>query len=463
MDAELRHAFGEGEGDPSLLTEAEQVRAASFSERRRSQFVLGRTLLRRLAGEVLCLPPCDVPLEVSSEGRPELFGTGLFASVSHSGAGALAVVSRVPVGCDLEDLGGRSRDEVSLSRRYFHVAEAARIEALAVGKRRSLFLEQWTRKEALFKSGLLPWPDCLAADLWDGICQISGGLVRIASLPGLPAGWVARAVLAHPVVPVRGPQRLAPFRLAQAAIALSAASQIFPTARPWGLSGASLGLLAVGLGVASKRSFFGPVHTRLSDSRCIALTFDDGPDPSLTPDVLDLLSRYDIHATFFVVARQAEKHPELVQRLLAQGHQLGCHDLHHSPYSNFRMDAAFVRELGEAREILRKIAGRVPYLYRPPVGLTNPHLFVALRRYGMACVCWNRSAVEAGNRRLDHIRRIGGLAEGGAIVLMHDVLPHPEYKAVFLEQLDALCCEISRRGLVPGRLDELLGLPTWSA
>lgn len=214
MDAELRHAFGRGEGDSSLLTDVERTRAASFSERRRSQFVLGRTLLRRLAGEVLCLPPRDVPLEVSSEGRPELPGTGLFISVSHSGAGALAVVARVPVGCDLEDLGGRSRDEVALSRRYFHAAEAARIEALAAKERRGLFLEQWTRKEALFKSGFLPWPDCLAADLWDGICPVSGGLARIASLPGIPAGWVARTALAHSVVPVRGPQRLAPSCLA---------------------------------------------------------------------------------------------------------------------------------------------------------------------------------------------------------------------------------------------------------
>ena len=214
MGAELRHAFGEGAGDLSLLSGAERALAASFSERRRSEFLLGRTLLRRLAGEILSLLPCDVPLDVSSEGRPELSGTGLFASVSHSGVGALAVVASVPVGCDLEDLGGRSRDEVALSRRYFHAAEAARIEALAAGDRRSLFLEQWTRKEALFKSGLLPWPDCLAADLWDGICPISGGAARIASLPGVPAGWIARAALAHPAVSVRGPQCLPSFRLA---------------------------------------------------------------------------------------------------------------------------------------------------------------------------------------------------------------------------------------------------------
>ena len=90
--------------------------------------------------------------------------------------------------------------------------------------------------------------------------------------------------------------------------------------------------------------------------------------------------------------------------------------------------------------------------------LFRSHLFRALRHQRMVCICWNSSARDAGNRRLAGIDKIGTLAFPGAIVVLHDVLPRPELKPMVVAQMDRLAKEIVRQGLVPGRLDELLGI-----
>ena len=113
------------------------------------------------------------------------------------------------------------------------------------------------------------------------------------------------------------------------------------------------------------------------------------------------------------------------------------------------------------RDSFRDVLGVEPALHRPPVGLTNPHLFSALKRNGMTCVCWNRAGRDAGNRRTRGILKIGKLARPGAIVLLHDVLPRPELKDLLLDQLDRLADDIRRRGLRTGRLDELLAVRPW--
>ncbi len=451
---EFRHAFTTSDGDPTLLSAEEQKRAAGLTEGRQAQFIRSHALLRQLAAEALACHPAEVPLASSSDGRPILPGTGFHVSLSHSADGALAVIARTPVGGDLEACPGRSRDTLAISRRFFHGREAERLQAAAPEKRHGLFLEQWTRKEALFKTGLQDWQTCLTTDLWDGVLGLPEMPVHIIR-PALPEGWIGRIAVSCVARPLTRPHRFTPFHAASALFLASLLCRFWP--------GMAAGLLATGLGVASRRSFFGPIHRHLADPSRLALTFDDGPDPALTPDVLDMLDRYGFRATFFLVARRAERHPELVRQILSRGHQIGCHDLDHSNLSNFRLTAGFRRDLGEAQALLTGIAGRAPSLYRPPVGLTNPHLFPVLRELGMHCVLWSRSAWDAGNRNSAHIRRLETLPEGGAIILLHDALPRPELKTEVLEHLGLLFGEIRRRKLLPGRLDELLGIPTWRA
>jgi peptidoglycan/xylan/chitin deacetylase (PgdA/CDA1 family) len=196
-------------------------------------------------------------------------------------------------------------------------------------------------------------------------------------------------------------------------------------------------------------------------SRRIALTFDDGPDPALTPEVLDTLRRCGMKATFFVVGRRAERYPDLVKRAAAEGHTIVCHDLHHGVWSNFRLAGSLTRDIGEAREIIRRIIGAAPLLYRPPVGLTNPHTGIALARLGMQCIGWSRSVGDRGNRIAGRLKRIPSLAGPGEVVMLHDVLPRPGLKAEVLAQIDALCASVQEQGLTAVGVAELFGVAAY--
>lgn len=226
----------------------------------------------------------------------------------------------------------------------------------------------------------------------------------------------------------------------------------------------ALGLLAglqglLGLGVAWPHwRCFGPVVTDCGDPARIALSFDDGPDPAMTPQVLDRLRARGIKATFFLVGRNVRRHPELARRIVAEGHCVGSHSFDHSIFSNFRLTAAARRDLQATREAFREVLGVDPHLHRPPVGLTNPHLFQALRREEMRCVCWNRTGRDGGNRRAEGIARIGDLAAPGAIVCLHDVLPRPEREVEVLAQIDRLLANIAWQGLEAIRLEAIPGL-----
>jgi|WetSurMetagenome_2_1015567.scaffolds.fasta_scaffold00645_17 peptidoglycan-N-acetylglucosamine deacetylase len=200
-----------------------------------------------------------------------------------------------------------------------------------------------------------------------------------------------------------------------------------------------------------RSNFFVRAHTRNKwESSKVAITFDDGPDPNLTPDVLDMLKRFGFHATFFVVGAKAKLRPDIVKRMVAEGHVVACHDLNHSALSNFRFGAALTRDMAAARAIVREIIGATPLLYRPPMGLSNPHLGAALLALKMKCIGWSRSARDAGNRRLGGIRKISLLkVRGGDVVLLHDRLPVPEYKTEILSQLESLFTAIRDSKLSP--------------
>ncbi len=195
----------------------------------------------------------------------------------------------------------------------------------------------------------------------------------------------------------------------------------------------------------------------------IALTFDDGPEPLITPQILEILKQHRVKATFFVIGVKAKQHPDIVRQIHAAGHVVACHDLTHGSLGNFRMRRRLVRDIGRAAAIVEEIIGRRPALYRPPVGLTNPHLAGALKRLGMRCVGWSRSARESGNRREDRLGQIGDLARGGEVVLLHDTLPVEHYRRQLLHEIDRLCLNIEKLGLRAVSIDELFGVAAYSS
>jgi len=239
--------------------------------------------------------------------------------------------------------------------------------------------------------------------------------------------------------------------------ACNAALFLIPAFRPLFLGVALLHVAVLVWGITNIRSqFFGKVLFRAAGAtkKC-ALTFDDGPDPGLTSAIVDLLNAYGFKATFFAIGNKARSYPAIVKKAFDAGHCIGCHDLTHAVTSNFRMTESLILDISAAQRIIYTIIGKTPLLYRPPVGLMNPHVPIALTRLNMTCIGWNRRVRDAGNRRIKTLVGLPALAKPGSVILLHDCLPKPEMKPVFLAQLEKLLQTIKEKGLEPVRVDEL--------
>jgi peptidoglycan/xylan/chitin deacetylase (PgdA/CDA1 family) len=166
--------------------------------------------------------------------------------------------------------------------------------------------------------------------------------------------------------------------------------------------------------------FFVPgVNKKGINNRSIALTFDDGPDPEYTPQLLDLLKRHQVKATFFVLGSKAKKYPELIARMHQEGHLVGIHNYVH--WANALMTPWKVRlQLSHSVEVIEAIIGEKPIYYRPPWGIINLFDFWLVKRFRL--VFWSiivgdwRSRVgkqKIKNRLLSKLR-------DGAVIVLHD-------------------------------------------
>lgn len=150
-----------------------------------------------------------------------------------------------------------------------------------------------------------------------------------------------------------------------------------------------LGLVAAGgvvYAAAYPRSqLFGPTIFRTASPRDLALTFDDGPNPAITPQLLDLLARYDARATFFVIGRFVRECPDLLRELAARGHAIGNHSETHA--NLFWLGRASLREeLGRCQDRVASMLGAPPDLMRPPFGVRNPFVNGVAREVGIRSV-----------------------------------------------------------------------------
>lgn len=210
----------------------------------------------------------------------------------------------------------------------------------------------------------------------------------------------------------------------------------------------------------------GPNVTRLPEASAargeLALTIDDGPDPAVTPAVLDLLRAHGVRATFFVIAERAEAHPALVRRLLAEGHAVENHSHRHRHTFSLQGPAGFAREIEAAQAVLTRLTGRRPTCFRAPAGLRNPFLDPVLHRLGLHLVSWTRRGYDT--RERDPAKVLARLTRGlrpGDILLLHD--GHGAVTAtgqpVILEVLPALLEQCRRAGWRWVTLAEALPTP----
>jgi peptidoglycan/xylan/chitin deacetylase (PgdA/CDA1 family) len=199
-----------------------------------------------------------------------------------------------------------------------------------------------------------------------------------------------------------------------------------PPAWPWALGLVVANHLALtGAGLVPRSSWLGHNWSRLPAAaaarREVAITLDDGPDPQVTPRVLDLLDRYPLRATFFVIADRAMRAPALCREIVQRGHSLQNHSDHHRHAFSFLGPKAMAREVGDAQARLADITGIAPRFFRAPAGLRNPFLQPVLGRLGLELVSWTRRGFDT--VRNEPGRVFGSLAQGlaaGDILLLHD-------------------------------------------
>ncbi|MDQ7093865.1 polysaccharide deacetylase family protein [Desulfosporosinus sp. PR] len=153
----------------------------------------------------------------------------------------------------------------------------------------------------------------------------------------------------------------------------------------------------------------------------VALTFDDGPDPMVTPRLLQALKRHNISATFFVIAEKAAEYPELVRLILEEGHQLGVHSLRHR-YAWFTSPWKTWQEWTESLRLLEQLTGQKITWMRPPWGTFNLMTWWWLKRHGMKAVLWNVEGHDWQIKRSPEeiVARIISKVNEGSIVVLHD-------------------------------------------
>ena len=187
-------------------------------------------------------------------------------------------------------------------------------------------------------------------------------------------------------------------------------------------AGISLGIHTWGV-LHPRSSLYLPVHGRVADpGDGFALTLDDGPDPEQTPRILDALAEAEARATFFMIGSHVRRHPQVVRRMVAEGHGLGLHSDSHSHWFNLWPPWRVAEDLRVCGAAIADATGMPPpRLFRPPIGLKNPVVGHVAGRLGLVCVTWTAGGGDTARRSLDEVERrcLPGLRPGG-IILLHD-------------------------------------------
>jgi peptidoglycan-N-acetylglucosamine deacetylase len=243
-----------------------------------------------------------------------------------------------------------------------------------------------------------------------------------------------------------------------------AATILRPEAWPWtaGAVIADHAMLTIA-GLWPRCSLLGPNWKRLPQPAAargeMAITIDDGPEPAVTPAVLDLLDRHGVKATFFCIGERAMRYPDLCREIVDRGHAVENHSLRHRHDFALLGLRGFVRELEAAQETLAAITGIRPLFFRAPAGLRNPLLDPALSRLDLRLASWTRRGFDTrdGDPESVSAKLLRGL-NGGDILLLHDgnAARTTGGDAVILEVLPRLLDAIAAANLHPVTLRSVI-------
>ena len=228
-----------------------------------------------------------------------------------------------------------------------------------------------------------------------------------------------------------------------------------PVVWPWAAGALALNhALITATGLWPRSTWLGANIRRLPDASVarseVSLTIDDGPNPAITPAVLDLLDEHQARATFFCIARQAQLHPALCREIVRRGHSVQNHSHAHAHSFSVWGPKAMGRDIAQAQDHLSQITGERPRFFRAPAGLRNPFLDPVLHRQGLQLVSWTRRGFDTvkSDPAVVQARLTRGLAAGD-ILLLHDgnVAHSAHGKPVILDVLPTLLRQFQQSGL----------------
>ena len=219
-----------------------------------------------------------------------------------------------------------------------------------------------------------------------------------------------------------------------------------------GLAGGGLLHLPFTLGIFHPApSWICPTITRgrRTKGKLIALTFDDGPSPTVTPKVLRILKERSVAATFFVIGQRVRRYPEIARAVVAAGHEIANHSFLHPRHVYLWGGRALRRDTMLAQRVLKRVVGRTPVLYRPPVAFRSLEMRSVMRAAGLRVVNFSARAFDTQDVSPEAIvSRITRAAAPGAIILLHDGsdrTPQPNRQAL-LAALPAVIDRLAANG-----------------
>jgi peptidoglycan/xylan/chitin deacetylase (PgdA/CDA1 family) len=236
-------------------------------------------------------------------------------------------------------------------------------------------------------------------------------------------------------------------------VTAAAAAAIHPHVWPW-----ALGLVAANhatvtaAGLWPRSTLLGSNWTRLPNAaglgQGVAVSIDDGPDPEVTPRVLDILDRYGARATFFCIGRRVVAHRELAREIVARGHAIENHSFSHPHHFSLFGPRAMAAEVDAGQEAIAVVTGQAPRFFRAPAGLRNIFLDDVLRRSGLQLASWTRRGFDTVTSDADTVlQRLVHRLGGGDILVLHDgnsardASGHPVIYGVLPRLLDTLAAQ----------------------
>ncbi len=215
---------------------------------------------------------------------------------------------------------------------------------------------------------------------------------------------------------------------ASAALHLAAAAAVMtrPATWPWALGAVAANhALLTATGLWPRSHWLGPNMTSLPaarrDHETVAITIDDGPEPDVTPRVLEILAEHGATATFFCIGEKVERHAELAREIVRRGHSIENHSQRHRHNFSLLGPGAMRAEIAHAQGSIARVTGSTPRFFRAPAGLRNPFLDFVLAKLDLRLASWTRRGFDTVKHDADAVlHRLADPLAPGDILLLHD-------------------------------------------